>query len=263
MTTGIIPRMGRRFILLLLVNTQISIRPYCQWTTSGSNIYYNSGKVGVGTTAPFVQLDVSGGVAVAGQSYNLGQTANSNALTNILNTGKMVMGWNLTGGNGETDFLANTISRLPGGIAFWNYSPGGTCSNLMYITSGGNVLIGKTSQTNSGYALDVNGNARMNEVVVNTTGADYVFDKAYHLPALREIEAYVRKEHHLPGIPAAGQMKQQGLDLGATQTKLLAKAEELTLYLIEKDKEVQALNARIKRQDQQLENIKARLDQLE
>jgi hypothetical protein len=48
------------------------------------------------------------------------------------------------------------------------------------------VLIGKTSQTNLAYKLDVNGNIRANKIVVNTTGADFVFDPGYHLLPLHE-----------------------------------------------------------------------------
>jgi hypothetical protein len=129
----------------------------------------------------------------------------------------------------------------------------------MTIKDGGNVLIGKPSQSNTGYKLDVNGNARMNQVVVNTTGADYVFDAAYHLPRLEEIETFIRKEHHLPGIAPATAMEREGMDLGDTQTHLLAKVEELTLYLIEQDKEIRKL----KQENQELKDIKDRLARLE
>ena len=57
---------------------------------------------------------------------------------------------------------------------------------------GGNVLIGKTSQTNTSYLLDVAGNIRANKLVVNTTGADFVFAKKYHLIPLNELEKYIQ-----------------------------------------------------------------------
>lgn len=129
----------------------------------------------------------------------------------------------------------------------------------MTIKDGGNVLIGKTSQANTGYKLDVNGTARMNQVVVNATGADYVFDKAYDLPALPDLERYVRREHHLPGIPTAAEMQKDGVDLGSNQIKLLAKVEELTLYVIGQDKEIK----RLRQENQQLQDIKERLARLE
>ena len=113
---------------------------------------------------------------------------------------------------------------------------------------GGNVLIGKTSQTNTSYRLDVNGNVRANKVVVNTTGADYVFDSAYQMLSIDSLDAYVGMHHHLPGIPAADSMQKNGMEIGEMQTQLLQKVEELSLYVIqlqkvlrEQDKKIHSL----------------------
>jgi hypothetical protein len=113
-----------------------------------------------------------------------------------------------------------------------------TVVSTTFLTNG-NVLIGKTTQTNAGYKLDVNGNTRSNKVVVNTTGADFVFDSAYHLRALPEVDTYIAQNHHLPDIQPAEEMKKEGLDIGDNQTRLLQKVEELTLYLIKQDKQLQ------------------------
>jgi hypothetical protein len=94
--------------------------------------------------------------------------------------------------------------------------------------------------------LDVNGNARMNEVVVNSTGADFVFAPAYHLPSLQYLDSYIHQQHHLPGIASASQMQKEGMDLGENQTRLLQKVEELTLYIIEQNKKIDALTDRVK-----------------
>ncbi|MES1159831.1 MAG: hypothetical protein ABUM51_03675, partial [Bacteroidota bacterium] len=117
----------------------------------------------------------------------------------------------------------------------------------MSVSRNGNLLIGKTSQTNTSYLLDVAGIARANKVVVNATGADFVFDPAYQLPSLPAVASYIRKNHHLPGIEPATQMEKNGLDVGENQTKLLQKVEELTLYLIEMKKENEALKERVKK----------------
>jgi hypothetical protein len=105
----------------------------------------------------------------------------------------------------------------------------------------GNVLIGKTSQTNTSYKMDINGNARANKIVVNTTGADYVFDPAYHLLSLDSVNAFIQKYHHLPGVPSADEMQKKGLDVGNNQMKLLQKIEELTLIVIEQNKRIEEL----------------------
>jgi hypothetical protein len=141
-------------------------------------------------------------------------------------------------------------------IAFYTSNGIGTSgSNLedntvedMRLTFNGNLLIGKTTQTNTSYKLDVNGNIRANKLVVNTTGADYVFDPGYHLSSLDSLNNYIKANHHLPGIEPAKQMQQQGMDVGENQKELLQKVEELTLYLIE-------LNKRMDQKDRQIEEL--------
>lgn len=111
----------------------------------------------------------------------------------------------------------------------------------MRITYTGNVLVGKTTQSNSVYKLDVNGSIRSNEVVVNTTGGDFVFDGNYKLMKLEDVERYIEANKHLPEIEPAAVMQENGLSVGETETKLLQKIEELTLYMIELNKKVNAL----------------------
>lgn len=109
-------------------------------------------------------------------------------------------------------------------------------ANFIEIPTG-SLLINKTSQTNPSYKLDVNGKIRANEIVVNTTGADYVFEDNYKLKALDEVESFIEENNHLPGIPSAVEMQAEGMSVGELNTKLLEKVEELTLYMIELKKE--------------------------
>lgn len=101
------------------------------------------------------------------------------------------------------------------------------------VLDGGNVLVGKTNQVNDTYKLDVNGSIRSNEVVVNVTGADFVFQDNYNLKTLNEVERFIKDNKHLPDIEAADEMKEKGLELGKMDMKLLQKIEELTLYMID------------------------------
>jgi hypothetical protein len=110
---------------------------------------------------------------------------------------------------------------------------------------GGNVGIGTTSPQ---HLLHVTGTIGAEQVIVSATGADYVFDPGYHLAPLREVAAYVNANHHLPGIPAAEEMKREGVSLGDMQTKLLAKVEDLTLHMIAADER----NTRLEEQNREL-----------
>ena len=78
--------------------------------------------------------------------------------------------------------------------------------------------------------LDVRGTIRANEILVNTvTGADFVFDKDYKLRSLDEVKTYIQANRHLPEIPSAVDMKENGVSLDKLTIQLLQKVEECTL----------------------------------
>ena len=76
-----------------------------------------------------------------------------------------------------------------------------------------------------------------------TNWADYVFAKDYKLTPLPELEAYVRQHQHLPEVPTTADVAANGANLGEMNVLLLKKVEELTLHLIELNKQVQQLKA--------------------
>ena len=74
--------------------------------------------------------------------------------------------------------------------------------------------------------------------------ADYVFSQEYKLMPLNEVECFIKSKKHLPNVPSAEEMVMGGLDVGTTSAKLMEKIEELTLYVIELNKEIQVLKAK-------------------
>ncbi|MCB0810418.1 MAG: hypothetical protein KDB96_14165, partial [Flavobacteriales bacterium] len=75
------------------------------------------------------------------------------------------------------------------------------------------------------------------EVEVTLAGfPDYVFEPDYDLMTLEEVEAYIKKNGHLPNVPSAREVEENGLGLGEMNKILLEKVEELTLHLIEQQK---------------------------
>ena len=112
------------------------------------------------------------------------------------------------------------------------------------------VCIGTTSSTDGTdvYSLSVNGNVRADRVKVYTTWADHVFEKGYKLPTLEEVEKHIKEKGHLQDIPSAKEVEAKGIDLGNMNKLLLQKIEELTLYTIQLNKQVQELKANANKQ---------------
>ncbi len=108
------------------------------------------------------------------------------------------------------------------------------------IKNGGYVGIGTTSP-DANYKLSVNGKIRAKEIKVETGWSDFVFKPDYKLRTLGEVESYIKENGHLPEIPSEQEVLADGVELGNISSKLLQKIEELTLYMIEQNKEMEKL----------------------
>lgn len=92
------------------------------------------------------------------------------------------------------------------------------------------------------YELAVKGKVRSQEIKVEASNwPDYVFENGYKLPRLQEVNKFISKYKHLPGIPTTEEVEKNGVFLGEMNRLLLEKIEELTLHLIQKDKEISQL----------------------
>jgi hypothetical protein len=160
------------------------------------------------------------------------------------------------------DVVFNTSGKL------WDVSPNGNdlvinetgLRTPIYLQAGGNVGIGTL---HPGYILDVNGTIHTKEVKVDLTGwSDFVFAPTYQLRPLSEVEKYVKTNSHLPEIPSAAEVTQNGLSLGEMQNKLLQKVEELTLYAIEQDKKILEQDKRLEDQNRKNTELKLEIDEL-
>lgn len=90
------------------------------------------------------------------------------------------------------------------------------------------------------------------KVAIYTSGDwyDHVFSNEYKLRSLNDVEQFIKENKHLPDIPSAEEVVQNGLDLGKMDGKLLQKIEELTLYMIDQKKEL----ALLKKENADLKN---------
>lgn len=135
--------------------------------------------------------------------------------------------------------VASTTTNLAHRLAFKVASTFTDLSNgteALSVLSNGNVGIGTTDPK---VKLAVNGDIKATKLTVTQTPwADYVFDKSYKLPTLKEISEFIKENHHLPGIPSEAEVRKNGIDVGYNQALLLKKVEELTLYLIDQDNRI-------------------------
>jgi len=241
------------FLSSCLFLTQLLFAQQNAWTISGNNIWNAlPGYVGIGT-APSFSLDVAGFINTSYALFVHGANAQgwheaiigpSGSSGNLMLQGNAGGGWQqfwVSGGNGIMKLGGN------GGIE--------PSQGAINIDAAGNVAIG-TLNTTSGFKFGVNGSAVFDGVTVksfsgnnprSTPWADYVFKRDYRLPSLDSLETYIRKNNHLPGVPTADEVQQNGIDLAATQAKLLEKIEELTLYTIELQKQVNELKKKVKK----------------
>ncbi|MCP3927190.1 MAG: hypothetical protein GY714_31920 [Desulfobacterales bacterium] len=189
-----------------------------------SMVIKGNGYVGIGNILPHSRLHVTRGTDSAldkGGFLILGDTDNKNV--SIDNNEIMAR----NNGALSTLYLQND----GGAIGIHANNPVNT---RVYITNEGNLNIGK--KPSDKYKLNVAGTVRADEIIVNTEGADYVFEEDYKLKPLSEVELFIKKNKHLPEIPSASKMQKNGVSVSEMQTKLLSKVEELTLYLINQNK---------------------------
>lgn len=131
----------------------------------------------------------------------------------------------------------------------------GTNSKRWPVYFGQNVGIGTDNPQSK---LAVEGQIRATEVKVLTdiSVPDYVFELGYELRTLEETKEYIEAKKHLPEIPSAAEIGENGIDLGDMNMRLLKKIEELTLYVIEQNEQIKKLqtsNARIDELEKKIE----------
>lgn len=116
--------------------------------------------------------------------------------------------------------------------------------------SSGQVSIGTTA-IHSDYALSVGGKIVAEEVFIQFEGdwPDYVFDSKYDLLSLFDLKKYIKENNHLPNVPSAQEVKDEGIEVGEMNRILLEKIEELTLYMIKQAEEIESLREKVEQLD--------------
>ncbi|MBQ3677144.1 MAG: hypothetical protein II926_07265 [Bacteroidales bacterium] len=119
-----------------------------------------------------------------------------------------------------------------------------TCNSTVSTnTTHTNYLSVNGANTSNTYKLAVNSGILCEElkVMADVPSSDYVFEPSYKLKPLSEVEAFVTENKHLPDVPSAKEFKENGYKVGEMDNLLLQKVEELTLYIIDLQKQIEEL----------------------
>lgn len=214
---------------------------------SGTNklTILNNGNIGIGTSTPYQKLSLIDGQLFFGHNsanqFESGRLRFSeftntfqgaflhyDGSTNIFNIGVH----NVNDSNTSNDYNSISIRR-----------------------DNGNVGIGTTSTGT--HKLAVEGSIGAREIKVEASGwSDFVFKNDYDLRTLEEVEQHINENGHLPEIPSESHVIENGINLGEMNAKLLQKIEELTLYMIDLNKQLKSQSDRMEQLEQENSELK-------
>lgn len=256
----------------------VGVNPF--WNNGPGKLYTECPgvRVGIGTANPEFTFDCRGDAKTSGhlwanQSLSVGTAAGTFAKVNILNTNRPAVIYANTVGNTQQyqrlmrfeynnpdTKIMEVFNTATNQLAFELKSDGamnihnGTTRIFHLGTEGSLELKSGNLQT---FKVETNGLIRGRRMKLDlNTWADYVFEPSYKLMPLSEVETFVKAEKHLPNVPSEQELKAEGADVMQLNKILMEKVEELTLYLIQQNKDTEALKM-------QLETLKAKVVELE
>jgi hypothetical protein len=231
---------------------------------------------------------------------------NNTKVMNILPNGVVKVGINDPGGSGEAYFriykednlafeIANSLGSFQIGKSGCNGCWGGQIGDTVLRNKGTshNIIIAQPNDGNDGSTYfgiqdayngtwvkffnnaiaRFDGKIKAKEVEVKANvWADYVFKKEYQLRSLEDVEKHIIEKGHLPNIPTAQEVLENGINVAEMNSKLLEKIEELTLYSINQNKQIkqqaeqlkqlQSENKVLKTQSEKIEKLEQQIQQL-
>ncbi|RBL88510.1 hypothetical protein [Chitinophaga flava] len=250
-----------------------------QYFMINDTYFLQNGNVGIGIPAPTAKLQVAGNI-VASELVVLNDPGNNTTpyLSGLTIYNRGASG-NSYGWKWQTASVGGGFGVYPNSMELWEYPDVDNSNNCCrgrlkiakstgvnvypqavvidgngnlalggYTDAGNNTLsvngsVGIGTNNAQGYRLAVVGSMIAERIKVKSQASwpDFVFHHGYKLPSLATLENYIKENQHLPEIPSAAEVQENGIDVGEMNRKLLQKVEELTLYIIDLQKQVNEL----------------------
>lgn len=162
------------------------------------------------------------------------------------------------GGTGSNLFIYDNVNNLVGLGKNPLASPPVKLDINGNLRTTGKFFVGITddskvsSLADAGYAMAVNGSLLAAKMIVKKyeNWPDYVFEDDYKLTPLSSLRKYISQFHHLPSVPSAKKIAEGGIDLAEMQALSIKKIEELTLYILHQQEQINRL-------DEEIESLKS------
>jgi hypothetical protein len=224
------------------------------WTNSLQRMLINKdGYIGVGTSTPQTIFNINTGTTgdailrIEADTDNAGAENDNPRIEMYQDAG--IVGVKL-GFNEDTPTLNNHFQM--------DFVYNGVISENAITVNPQNGKVGfGVFATSEDARIVVDGKILAEEVKVQTVPAsDYVFEPDYNLLPLYEVDAFIQQNKHLPNIPSAEEFKENGVGLGEMDDMLLRKVEEMTLYLLRMQKQMDQLMAENCNLRNEIENLK-------
>lgn len=215
---------------------------YGDWNSyfGNSTGYYNKGddNTFMGTRAGYTST-LSHRNIIMGTEAGFNLTGNNNVYIGYR------AGYNITGSNKlviHNDSTSNALiyGEFDNRHLVFNSKVGINTNSFPNSVGSGNNIANTTN-----YGLFVKGGILADEVRVRTDWADYVFDNNYKLMPLNDLAKFIEKHKHLPNIPSAIEIDKVGISLGEIAKKQQEKIEELTLYLLQQQQQIDDLKKQV------------------
>jgi hypothetical protein len=253
---------GNEALLVNTANNNLGIGASALTSLSGAA---GNDNIGIGSFALSNSISGQQNTAI-GSEAGRNNTGSRNLFLGF-NVGKSAVGSDLLmldNSDNNTPLIGGNFSLNKVGINTSMSAIASSPAGVNFMVNGAAVIGNVTAttltdiNTVAGYSLYVANGILTEKVKVSlqaATWADYVFAKDYKMMTLPQVEKFYKAHKHLPNVPSAAELEKTGLDMVKTDAKLMEKIEELTIYMVDLNKQVQSLkaeNSKLKKQVSQL-----------